>query len=235
MATTGWVKLGDSFMKQVITESLSTHLDLINFNIIKSIDTLSNSFSLNEPEKLADFLVHICKDLYTGKFSKKFNNHLDKCITSNALNELVKLVDVSEMAKWPEVYDNTLITELERIEIIAIHEAELTTMLNVIEEGHKCKSSCEKHMIISRGYDDQPLYSKYWSFINIYELQIPPNIIKIKNNSGVIYMYSLSDIINGVVSNNKSDYVFLCGSQQNKMKLSISDLNINKEIKMCNY
>lgn len=127
------VPVRETFCRSIVKECLSTHRDL-NEEDVEYASSLGCRFGPDDDD-LAMFALHSCKSTNTGRFSLTYNFELDRAIVGRNDQRVIDLASVKADVAWPEVFDNSDLSDAERETIMRVHDKELNAVKNVIEQG----------------------------------------------------------------------------------------------------
>ncbi len=118
----------------ILNKALETH---------KNLTLPDRSFAVREilrmdlsKKDLAKFILQIFKLTNTGRFSLTYNYKLDKNIKDRDTQKLSELVKIADTEKaWPELYNNSYLTQPEVETIKSMNNREYYAILNTIQKA----------------------------------------------------------------------------------------------------
>ncbi len=97
--------------------------------------------TVNDLKDIATLATHLCKNTTTGRFTIVFLHTIDaNSHNVSNTNQLEHLLLLPETTYWVEVYNNQLLTNVEKASIIATKDREVLAMMNLISESESASN-----------------------------------------------------------------------------------------------
>lgn len=219
----------------LISDILQTHLKL-DINDIRFTSNIICNMNLSN-NQLAKFLLHSYKFSNTGRFTLTFNYNLDIYIKIRNKEKIELLANMSENDAFIELYDNPLLTEIEKITISNIYRREYLSILNTIE--YAIATDIPLNSIFPSNLnnlnninindfinnENKSLYSKCYDGICYYELEKNGNIDDIIGGCEIPMLTYISDI--DIQDNNTLNKVY-CFDLMELIEMIANNYKINK-------
>lgn len=134
-----------------VYEALSTHQSLTREDIEYAQNTLCSH--LTSHDTIALFILLANRNTTTGRFSLFFNKVLDECIVSRNSERLIKTA-AGPKENFVELFENPLLTALERETVEKVMNLEYRAMLSAVVNGERRR---EHHVKRLSPYDEESL------------------------------------------------------------------------------